>query len=154
MNIQTAKVCVPWFSILSKKVIQISCRTSSFVVGMIYSLFYRHNSFEFFLYIILGQQLLFKHKHRYVVPIHGHLYRKLKREVSRTEKRLKITITSMFPRRRRRSRARKEWICERRCQVSVSGVVYMYFRDCFALKPFRDYSLCSVCILPQPAFYS
>ena len=30
----------------------------------------------------------------------------------------------------------------------------MYFRDCFALKPFRDYSLCSVCILPQPAFYS
>ena len=121
---------------------------------MIYSLFYRHNSFEFFLYIILGQQLLFKRKHRCVVPIHGHLYRKLKREVSRTEKRLKITITSMFPRRRRRSRARKEWICERRCQVSVSGVVYMYFRDFFALKPFRDYSLCSVCILPQPAFYS
>ena len=60
----------------------------------------------------------------------------------------------MFSRRRRRSRARKEWICERRCQVSVSGVVYMYLRDCFALKPFRDYSLCSVCILPQPAFYS
>ena len=136
------------------EVIEISCRTSSFVVGMIYSLFYRHNSFEFFLYIILGQQLLFKHKNRYVVPIHGHLYRKLKREISRTEKRLKITITSMFPRRRRRSRTRKEWICERRCQVSVSGVVYMYFRDCFALKPFRDYSLCSVRILAQPAFYS
>ena len=121
---------------------------------MIYSLFYRHNSFEFFLYIILGQQLLFKRKHRCVLPIHGHLYRKLKREVSRTEKTLKIAITSMFSRRRRRSRARKEWICERRCQVSVSGVVYMYFGDCFALKPFRDYSLCSVCILPQPAFYS
>ena len=102
----------------------------------------------------MGQQLLFKRKHRCVVPIHGHLYRKLKREVSRTEKRLKIATTSMFSRRRRRSRARKEWICERRCQVSVSGVVYMYFRDCFALKPFRDYSLCSVCILPQPAFYS
>ena len=30
----------------------------------------------------------------------------------------------------------------------------MYLRDCFALKPFRDYSLCSVCILPQPAVYS
>ena len=30
----------------------------------------------------------------------------------------------------------------------------MYLRDCFALKPFRDCSLCSVCILPQPAFYS
>ena len=70
------------------------------------------------------------------------------------KKRLKIAITSMFSRRRRRSRARKEWICERRCQVSVSGVVYMYFRDCFALKPFRDYSLCSVCILPQSTFYS
>ena len=30
----------------------------------------------------------------------------------------------------------------------------MYLRDCFALKPFCDYSLCSVSILPQPAFYS
>ena len=30
----------------------------------------------------------------------------------------------------------------------------MYLRDFLALKPFHDYSLCSVCILPQPAFYS
>ena len=30
----------------------------------------------------------------------------------------------------------------------------MYLQDCFALKPFGDHSLCSVCILPQPAFYS
>ena len=30
----------------------------------------------------------------------------------------------------------------------------MYLRECFTLKPFRDYSLCSVSILPQPAFYS
>ena len=30
----------------------------------------------------------------------------------------------------------------------------MYLRDLLALKPFHDYSLCSVCILPQPAFYS
>ena len=59
---------------------------------MIYSLFYRQNSFEFFLYSILGQLLLFKRKHRCVVPIHGHVYRKLKHEVSRTEKRLKIAI--------------------------------------------------------------
>ena len=29
----------------------------------------------------------------------------------------------------------------------------MYLRDCFALKPFRNCSLCSVYILPQPAFY-
>ena len=32
--------------------------------------------------------------------------------------------------------------------------VYVYLRDFFALKPFHDYSLSSVCILPQPAFYS
>ena len=81
----------------------------------------------------LDQQLLINGKHRCVVPIHGHLYRKLKREVSRTEKWLKIATTSMFSHRRRRSRARKEWICERRCQVSVSGVVYMCLRDCVAL---------------------
>ena len=30
----------------------------------------------------------------------------------------------------------------------------MYLRDFLALKPFHDYSLCSVCILPQPVFYS
>ena len=30
----------------------------------------------------------------------------------------------------------------------------MYLQDFFALKPLHDYSLCSVCILPQPAFYS
>ena len=30
----------------------------------------------------------------------------------------------------------------------------MYLQDCFALKRFHDYSLCSVSILPQPAFYS
>ena len=32
--------------------------------------------------------------------------------------------------------------------------VYVYLRDSFALKPFHHYSLCLVCILPQPAFYS
>ena len=35
---------------------------------------------------------------------------------------------------------RKEWIFEIRCQVSDRLHVF------FALKPFRDYSLCSVCI--------
>ena len=30
----------------------------------------------------------------------------------------------------------------------------MYLRDFFALKPFHNYSLCSVCILPQRLFYS
>ena len=63
----------------------------------------------FFLYSILGQQFPFKHKHRGVVPVHGPWSRfsktshlKLKREVSRTEKRFKIAI--MFSGRRRRSR--------------------------------------------------
>ena len=116
----------------------------------------------------MGQQLLFKRKHRCVVPIHGHLYRKLKREVSRTEKRLKIATTSMFSRCRRRSRGRKEWICERRCQVSVSGVVYMYLRDCVALSRLQftlglhftpTCVLLLVCSLhftsgPQSAFYT
>ena len=41
-----------------------------------------------------------------------------------------------------------EWICESRC---MSSSVCLHV---FALKPFRDYSLCSACILPQPAFYS
>ena len=45
---------------------------------------------------MLGQQLLFKHKHCSVVPIHGHVYQKLclnlKCEVSWTEKRFKIAI--------------------------------------------------------------
>ena len=43
----------------------------------------------------------------------------------------------------------KEDICR---QVSVCLCVFCGIL--FALKPFRDYSLCSVCILPQPAFYS
>ena len=30
----------------------------------------------------------------------------------------------------------------------------MHLRDFLALKPFHDNSLCSVCVLPQPAFYS
>ena len=37
-------------------------------------------------------------------------------------------------------------------QVSVCLRVFCGIS--FALKPFRDYSLCSVCILPQSAFYS
>ena len=106
---------------------------------------------------ILGQQLSFKRKHRGVAPIHGPWSRisktshlKLKREVSRTEKKVQdcdyvFGSSTTFQR-------RKEWICESRCcQVSVRLHVFVGF---FALKPFHDYSLCSVCILPQPAFYS
>ena len=58
---------------------------------------------------MLGQQLSFKSKDRGVVPVHGPWSRisktshlKLKREVSRTEKRFKSAI--MFSGRRRRFR--------------------------------------------------
>ena len=76
------------------------------------------------------------------------------------EKKFKIAI--MFSGRRRRSRQERN----RLVKADVTQViVYMYFRDFFALKPLRYYSLCSVCILPrvcsphsafctQPAFYS
>ena len=36
----------------------------------------------------------------------------------------------------------------------VSVCLHVFCGILFALKPFCDYSLCSVCILPQPAFYS
>jgi len=36
----------------------------------------------------------------------------------------------------------------------VSVCLRVFCGILFALKPFRDYSLCSVCILPQSAFYS
>ena len=62
---------------------------------MIYSLFIAIiPSVEYF-----GLQLLFKRKYRRVVPIHGHVYWHLKREVSRSGKEFKIAI--IF---RRRSR--------------------------------------------------
>ena len=36
----------------------------------------------------------------------------------------------------------------------VSVCLHVFCGILFALKPFCHYSLCSVCILPQPAFYS
>ena len=36
----------------------------------------------------------------------------------------------------------------------VSVCLHVFCGILFALEPFCDYSLCSVCILPQPAFYS
>ena len=83
-----------------------------------------------------------------IYPKTSHL--KLKREVSRTGKRFKIAI--MFSGRRRRSREERNGFVK--ADVVKSVFVYMYLRDFFALKHFHDYSLCSVCILPQPAFYS
>ena len=41
-----------------------------------------------------------------------------------------------------------------KADVVKQVLVYMYLRDFLTLKLFHNYSLCSVCILPQPAFYS
>ena len=101
------------------------------------------------------QQLSFKRKHRGVVLIHGPWSLvsktsrlKLKRKVSRTKKK-SFKIAIMFLGRRRRSREESpEWICASRCR-QVSVPLIHVFAGFFALKPFYDYSLCSVCILPQ-----
>ena len=105
---------------------------------------------------MLGQQLSFKRKHRGVVSVHGPWSRisktshlKLKRGVSRTGKRFKVAI--MFSGRRQRSREERNGFVKADHQVSIRLHVFAVF---FALKPFHDCSLCSVCILPQPAFYS
>ena len=105
---------------------QISCRTSFFVVEMIYYLF--------FLYSILGQQLSFKRKHHGVVTIHGPWSRisktshlKLKHEVSRTAKKKIQDCDYVFGSSTTFQR-RKEWICESRCrQVSVRLHVFAGF---------------------------
>ena len=85
----------------------------------------------------MGQQLSFKRKHRGVVLIHGPWFLisktsrlKLKREVSRTEKKgSRFYIAILFLGRRRRSREESpEWICESRClQVRVRLHVFAGF---------------------------
>ena len=58
----------------------------------------------------------------------------------------------MFSGHRRRSREERNGFVK--AGVVKEVFVYMCLRDFFALKPFHDYSSCSVCILPQLAFYS
>ena len=58
---------------------------------------------------------------------------------------------------RRRSREERNGFVKEVYVVKYQGEVSVclrVFAGSFALKPFRDYSLCSVCILPQPTFYS
>ena len=88
--------------------------------------------------------------------IHGHVYRKLrvlslKSEVSRTEKkgsrlRFCFRVVDDVPEKKRmdlwKQMSSSRWSFTCICEIF------------FALKPFHDYNLCSVCILPQPAFYS
>ena len=85
----------------------------------------------------------------------------LKREVSRSDKQFKIAIISRrwskedsllqafhYLNAWNRLQRRKEWICESRCQVR--DCLYFFCRI-FWLKlvPFRDCSLCLVCIFYQ-----
>ena len=98
--------------------------------------------YSLFIAIILlvqyfGQRLPFKRKHRGVVTIHCPWSRisktsrlNLKREVSRTEKKVQ-DCDYMFLGRRQRSREESpEWICESRClQVSVRLHVFAGFFD-------------------------
>ena len=65
------------------------------------------------LYSIFGQQLLFKGKHGRVVPIHGHVCRKLKGEV----KRFKIAIMFSVRRRRFRKKGMDLWKQNHLCYV-------------------------------------
>ena len=118
---------------------------------MIYSLFYRHNS-SCTVFWVSSFHLSVNIVVLYQFTVPGHVYRKLRilsssvRSLGR-KKRFKIAI--MFLGRRRRSREESpEWICASRCR-QVSVPLIHVFAGFFALKPFYDYSLCSVCILPQ-----
>ena len=130
-----------------------------FVVGMIYCHFYRHNSFctvfwvsvnivlyQFTVMCIenwsvrsLGQWI--RESKVYLITIHART----------KKKRFKIAIVfgSSTKFQRRMNGFLKADICR---QGSVG--LHVFCGILFALKPFCDYSLCSVCILPQPAFYS
>ena len=118
---------------------------------MIYSLFYRHNS-SCTVFWVSSFHLSVNIVVLYQFTVPGHVYRELRilsssvRSLGR-KKRFKIAI--MFLGRRRRSREESpEWICASRCR-QVSVPLIHVFAGFFALKPFYDYSLCSVCILPQ-----
>ena len=107
-------------------------------------------------------------KYRRVIPIHGHLYWNLKREVSRSNKEFKISI--IFRRRSRedslfqalfylkalnRLQRRTEWICESKCQVN-EVIVYIFLRNILTvLNPYPSattvYARSAFCI--RPAFY-
>ena len=123
---------------------------SFFVVGMVYSLF--------FLYRILGQQLLFKGKHRdvnctkFAVTCIENFASKVwsLRSFGRKKKgsrlRLCFRVVDDVPEKKRMDLWK---------QVSSSRWSFTCICEIFfALKPFHDYNLCSVWILPQPAFYS
>ena len=107
-------------------------------------------------------------KYRRVVPIHGHVFWNLKREVSRSNKEFKIAI--IFRRRSRENslfhalyhlkalnklQRRKGWICESKCKVNEM-IVYIFLRNILTLlSPYPSattvYARSAFCM--RPAFY-
>ena len=131
---------------------------------MIYSHFYRHNSFctvfwvsSFYLSVnivlyqftvtcienwsvrSLGQWIM--ESKVYLLIIHARTEKKGSRL------RLCFWVVDEVP-------EKNEWICESRYMSSSKCLFACICGILFALKPFCDYSLCSVCIFPQPASYS
>ena len=88
---------------------------------MIFSLFHGHNSFCT-VQCILGQQLLFKRKHRSVVPIHGHVHRKLHSLTRGLSDRKKVQVCDYVVFESLTTfQGRKEWICKGSTCRQVSG---------------------------------
>ena len=117
---------------------------------MIYSLFYRHNS-SCTVFWVSSFHLSVNIVVLYQFKVPGHV--KLKREASRTEKRFKIAIICFWV----VDIVLEKKVLNRFVKADVVKYVFVYMylrRDFLTLKPFHNYSLCSVCILPQPAFYS
>ena len=164
MNIRTAYVRLPWFEKLSQKVIQISCRTSFFVVEMIlYSHFYRHNSFCTFFWVSSFYLSVNIMLYQFTVTcIENWSARSLGQWIIES----KVYLLSMLERKKKVQDCNYVFGSSTKFQRGMTGFVKadicrqvsvclrVFCGISFALKPFRDYSLCSVCILPQSAFYS
>ena len=121
---------------------------------MIYSLFYRHNS-SCTVFWVSSFHLSVNIVVLYQFTVPGHVYRKLRikswsvkslgwKKGSRL--RLCFRVVDDVPEKKRmdlwKQMSSSRWSFTCICEIF------------FALKPFHDYNLCSVWILPQPAFYS
>ena len=126
---------------------------------ILYSHFYRHNSFCTFFwvssfYIVLCQFT--------VTCIENWSARSLGQWIIES----KVYLLSMLERKKKVQDCNYVFGSSTKFQRGMTGFVKadicrqvsvcwrVFYRILFALKPFRDYSLCSVCILPQSAFYS
>ena len=118
---------------------------------MIYSLFYCHNFFCTLFWVSSFNLSVNIMVYQFMVTCIENFTSKVEVwGLLDGKKRFKIVI--IFSGCRQRSRE------ERNAFVKVDVIKYKCSFTCIAgfltLKPFHNYSLCSVCILPQPAFYS